>query len=108
MAESTKNERDRMRDLIGHGINEDGTAAKCLRDADRCARIDRCCLLRSETEAPEWAREWIKYRPGGPIPSWRHGEEGRCYWLDGRGGYATAPDLRPDEPGPITLPILEC
>lgn len=40
MAESTKDERDRMRGLIGHGINEDGTAAKCLRDADRLAKLE--------------------------------------------------------------------
>lgn len=50
MSETTKHERDRMRGLIGHGINENGTAAKCLRDADRLAQAE---ALLSAAKCPD-------------------------------------------------------
>ena len=52
--------------------------------------------IRRDDSVPEWADVWHK------------SHEGSCWWENpGRRERTPASDLRPDDPGPITLPIVD-
>ena len=61
---------------------------------DRLASYERATIVRDES-VPEWASKWQKV------------DNGLCYWVGAGLITAPAPDLRPDDPGPITLPIVD-
>lgn len=73
-----------------------GSPAPTQNDADRLAAIERQVLWRTE-DMPVDAKAWEKVG-------------GECWWVmhqDDAAGASFAPDLRPDEPGPLFLPILD-
>lgn len=98
MSETTQKDRDNMR---AHAERTGcPTLRKYVNDADRLARIESACLLRSEIDAPEGAAEWGR------------DHDGFCWlsiWNEQIGGYESepAPDYHPNESGPITLPIVD-
>ena len=49
--------------------------------------------IKRDESVPEWADVWYKLHK-------------TCWW-ESHGHKDPAPDLRPDEPGPITLPIVD-
>lgn len=70
----------------------------------RLARFEKACLVRSEVDAPAEAVLWMKDASGSPDGWWIMesdwpGDMGEHLWV--------APDFRPGEEGPITLPILD-
>ena len=70
----------------------DDAWAECGRLRDRLAAYERATIVRDES-VPEWADVWHKLRK-------------TCWW-DSHGRTEPAPDFRPDDPGPITLPIVD-
>ena len=68
----------------------------------RLAAYERNTIVR-DGSVPEWAWWWTKDLDAGPL--W-------CGWTKDADGEeclsgVVAPDLRPNEPGPITLPIVD-
>ena len=56
----------------------------------------QCNTIRRDESVPEWADVWHK------------SHEGSCWWENpGRRERTPAADLRPDDPGPVTLPIVD-
>ena len=53
----------------------------------------RRATIKRDESVPEWADVWYKLRK-------------TCWW-DSRGRTEPAPDFRPNDPGPITLPIVD-
>lgn len=104
--QTSQEERDKWRNAGRvDNIERVDFVGRLCDDADTLARIREKNLLRSEVpEAPEDAVKWGKDADGTcwwACWPWRKGEVGSSIAFD------DAPDYRPDEPGPITLAIVE-
>ena len=99
MTNTTQEERDHV---LNNTFHPDSPVVRCARDADKLARVESRCLLRSEIDAPDLADEFHKWM----------GEDGkhRCWWLRNGKWIANATDVLPsltvDHEG-VSLPIIE-
>ena len=97
-------ECDRLRDQLAAYERDDHEQARTALEetlAQTAAELREYQrnTIRRDDSVPEWAWWWTKTLDTGPL--W-------CGQDQGHGGLAApAPDLRPEDAGPITLPIVD-